>query len=176
MPPGLRRRQHSSIHPLHRYFQRKAEPVLDTPNTVLRRELPLRQSIRASGSTPLGAEKTLDSPSLPPGTPMALREILEVVHQVRTSGCRRPDATNDVAGKFGVIPLGVYGYSTGDPSATSSCLPARLFQYLSIFRSNFSLCLLDRPFQQLEPMITVLVYEPLFKRFNLLDKLCFFFW
>jgi negative regulator of replication initiation len=61
------------------YLQRKAQPFLDTPNTVLRRELPLRQATRANGSTPLGAERTPDSLSIPAGTPRALREILEVV-------------------------------------------------------------------------------------------------
>jgi len=84
------------------YLQRKAQPFLDTPNTVLRRELPLRQSTRASSSTPLGTEKTLDSLPIPAGTPRALREILEVVHQVRTSGRTRADATNYVARKLGV--------------------------------------------------------------------------
>ena len=48
------------------YLQRKAQPFLDTPNTVLRRELSLRQATRASGSTPLGAERTPGSlPILP---------------------------------------------------------------------------------------------------------------
>ena len=88
------------------YLQRKAQPFLDTPNTVLRRELPLKQSTRTSGSTFLGAEKTPNSLPIPAGTPKALREILEVVHQVRTSRSTRSDATKDIARKLGV------GYTT----------------------------------------------------------------
>jgi negative regulator of replication initiation len=88
------------------YLQRKAQPFLDTPNTVLRRELLLKQSTRASGSTHLGAEKTPNSLPIPAGTPKALREILEVVHQVRMSRSTRADATKDIARKLGV------GYTT----------------------------------------------------------------
>jgi hypothetical protein len=88
------------------YLQRKAQPFLDTPNTVLRRELLLKQSTRASGSTLLRAEKTPNSLPIPAGTPKALREILEVVHQVRISRSTRSDATKDVARRLGV------GYTT----------------------------------------------------------------
>ena len=88
------------------YLQRKAQPFLDTPNTVLRRELLLKQSTRTSGSTLLGAEKTPNSLPIPAGTPKALREILEVVHQVRMSRSTRSDATKDIARKLGV------GYTT----------------------------------------------------------------
>ena len=88
------------------YLQRKAQPFLDTPNTVLRRELLLKQSTRTSGSTLLGAEKTPNSLPIPAGTPKALREILEVVHQVRMSRSTRSDATKDIARRLGV------GYTT----------------------------------------------------------------
>src|SRR5689334_9103386 len=86
------------------YLQRKAQPFLDTPNTVLRRELPLRQVTRAGGSTSPGAERMPDSLSIPAGTPRALGEILAVIHQMHTSGRTRSDATNYIARKLGVTP------------------------------------------------------------------------
>jgi hypothetical protein len=102
------------------YLQRKAQPFLDTPNTVLRRELPLRQSTRTSSSTPLGVEKMPDSLPIPAGTPKALGEILEVVHQMRTSGRTRSDATNYVARKLGVTPQTIIDKYTRQLGLTAS--------------------------------------------------------
>jgi len=62
----------------------------------------------------------LDSLSVPTGTPMALREILEVVHQVRTSSRRSSDATNHVARKFGVTPQTIIDKYTRQLGLTAS--------------------------------------------------------
>jgi negative regulator of replication initiation len=102
------------------YLQRKAQPFLDTPNTVLRRELPLRQATRINGSTLLGAEKTLDSLPIPAGTPKALREILEVIYQMHTSGRTRSDATNYIARKLGVTPQTIIDKYTRQLGLTAS--------------------------------------------------------
>ena len=102
------------------YLQRKAQPFLDTPNTVLRRELPLRQAPRASGNTPLGVERTPDPLSIPAGTPRALREILEVVHLMYTSGRTRSDATNYIARKLGVTPQTIIDKYTRQLGLTAS--------------------------------------------------------
>jgi hypothetical protein len=72
------------------YLQSKAEPFVDSPNMVLRREL---LGINGS-SAPSSAQQI---PQLPPGTPKALEEILQVVYFVRAEGYSRSEATRTVA-------------------------------------------------------------------------------
>jgi|SRR3989344_7290015 len=85
-----------------RYLKTKAEPLVDTPNTVLRKELLGDKSGSLRGSVVRNRDP--DFPIMPPGMPMALRQILEVVHIVRKEGCSRQEATRTVANKYRVAP------------------------------------------------------------------------
>jgi hypothetical protein len=78
------------------YLKAKAEPLVDTPNTVLRRLL-LRQVVDESALPPY--EKP---PYAQPGTPKALQEILQVIHAVRKGKLSRSDATHQVAAMHNV--------------------------------------------------------------------------
>ncbi|MEX2162851.1 MAG: hypothetical protein WD823_01230 [Sulfuricaulis sp.] len=84
------------------YLKGKAEPFVDTPNTVLRKELlgDKSGSIRIS----VVRNNGLDLPIMPTGMPIALRQILEVVHIVRKEGLSRQEATHNVANKYRVAP------------------------------------------------------------------------
>lgn len=81
------------------FLKSKAEPFVDSPNTVLRRELLGKSEFLT---------KSLKSPStqidLPRSTPTALRHTLEVIYLVRARGMSRPDATKEVADKYRVEP------------------------------------------------------------------------
>jgi len=82
------------------YLKAKAEPFVDTPNSVLRRELLSNKNI-SPPTVKLAASNTL-MPTTPLGTPKALEQILEVAFLVRNSGKTRLDATHYVAKKHGV--------------------------------------------------------------------------
>lgn len=95
------------------HLQAKAQPFLDTPNTVLRRELlgraqaPTLHNSHASDparrpSPGLGAPTSL--PGLPFGTPAALQQTLWVAHLVLSNGRARSEATTDVAKILNVMP------------------------------------------------------------------------
>jgi len=79
------------------HLQAKAEPFVDTPNTVLRRLL-LRKT--ADGN-PIPAEY-VKPPYARPGTPKALQETLQVIHGVRKAGLSRSEATHQVAAMHNV--------------------------------------------------------------------------
>lgn len=85
------------------YLQKRAEPLVDTPNNVLRRELlgasvaREKQSKHANALSDPGA-----MPELSAAIPMGLRQILEVVHGVRNANQTRSEATHLVARKYGV--------------------------------------------------------------------------
>ena len=81
------------------YLKSKAEPFVDSPNTVLRRELLSKREI--SNNT-LISSSTL--PDLPSSIPTALRHTLEVIYLVRSRGMPRPDATKEIADKYRVEP------------------------------------------------------------------------
>lgn len=82
------------------YLKKKAEAFVDTPNTVLRKELlgDKSESTRVS----VVRDSGLDSPIMPTGMPMALRQILEVVYIIRKEGRSRQEATRIVANKYRV--------------------------------------------------------------------------
>ena len=77
-------------------LKERAEPFVDTPNSVLRRLLLLDQG----PSTP--RESAFAHPSIPLSTPKALEQILEVVYLARGQGITRAAATHAVARKHGV--------------------------------------------------------------------------
>src|SRR5438045_3693354 len=84
------------------YLQYKAKAFVDSPNDVLRRELPLGQRPRPDATITRPPENGSKSAHIPAGTPMALREILEVFLHMRNSGSKRSDATSYVARRLGV--------------------------------------------------------------------------
>lgn len=95
------------------YLQAKAQPFLDTPNTVLRRELLGREQpppahnshpSNASGSPTQGLGAPTSLPGLPFGTPAALQQTVWVMHLVLSNGRARSEATADVAKILGVTP------------------------------------------------------------------------
>lgn len=88
------------------YLKAKGEPFVDTPNSVLRRELlrrvtsPGRPGLKSV--TNAGGPEIL--PSLPLDFPEALRQILEVVYLVLRSSRTRGEATHLVARHHTVAP------------------------------------------------------------------------
>lgn len=84
-----------------------AEPLVDSFNSALRRLL-LPGAAKAQGRAqapkprPINGDGAL--PSLPSGTPQALRQILEVAHLVRGGAYTRTAATQFVAKQHGVFP------------------------------------------------------------------------
>lgn len=99
------------------YLKKMAEPFVDTPNSVLRRELLHRDRLTTRGTSQLA--KTSDNgkkDSFPVSTPVALQQILEVVHLVKKDAFKRNDATHIVAKRHGVFPQTVndkYGRQLG---------------------------------------------------------------
>ena len=104
------------------YLQSRATALVDTPNTVLRREL----LARAKASRTRGNRRTLPdkvrlkSPpgltSMPFGTPAALQQILSVIYLVKKNHRPRSEATADVARFVRVMPQTVsdkYGRQLG---------------------------------------------------------------
>ena len=91
-----------------RYLQQQAQPLVDTPNTVLRRLLLDGTAAKLHRQTSQVAASRFDAPkqlpSMPFGTPAALQQILWVVYRVRTNHRSRPEATADVAQALGVAP------------------------------------------------------------------------
>ncbi|MGD1974937.1 MAG: hypothetical protein PVH37_23395 [Desulfobacterales bacterium] len=81
------------------HLQQNAEPLVDTPNSVLNRLL----------FGPAGKkEKTVDCFTIPAvsiqGLPKSLAQILEVVYEIEVNGCSRTQATHRVAKKRGTAP------------------------------------------------------------------------
>lgn len=85
------------------YLKKKAEPLVDTPNSVLRRELPLKDQVIVRASSVPRSSNGVSS-NLPPGTPAALRQILAVARLVVKGTHTRTDATRLVAQEYQVAP------------------------------------------------------------------------
>ncbi len=84
------------------YLKSKAEPLVDTPNSVLRRIMFGDKSI-ADGAA--GSEQPNGSVlNLPSDTPRALAQILEVIYEVKKRGKSRNEATNIVAERRKTAP------------------------------------------------------------------------
>ncbi len=93
-----------------RFVKGNAEPLVDNFNSTLRRLLPLGAT-KAQHRIPkpqTGVPKGDSAlPSLPSGTPQALRQILEVVHLVRGGAYTRTAATQFVSKQHGITPQAV---------------------------------------------------------------------
>ncbi len=83
---------------IYKYLKGKAEPFVDTPNEVLRREL-LKQKNGTKESKNLGR-----FPELPSGIPAALQQVLEVTYLIKQKGILRPEATKIVASRHNIAP------------------------------------------------------------------------
>jgi hypothetical protein len=81
------------------HLQQNAEPLVDTPNSVLNRIL---------FGTVETKEKAAACFSIPAvsiqGLPKSLAQILEVVYEIEVNGCSRTQATHRVAKKRGTAP------------------------------------------------------------------------
>lgn len=89
------------------FVKGRAEPLVDTFNSALRRLLPLggaNAQRRAQSPKPDQPINGGTHPSLPNGTPQALRQILEVAQLVRGGAYTRTAATQYVAKEHRVFP------------------------------------------------------------------------
>lgn len=102
------------------YLKSKAEPLVDDANKVLRRLL-LKDRPDGTQSPMTSITGGHDgSPLIPTGTPMALREVLEVVQNIRNSGSTRRDATRYVAGRLNITIQSVLDKYTRQLGLTAS--------------------------------------------------------
>ena len=84
------------------FLKDKAEPFVDTPNTVLRKYLLKNKEPKIKDNT------NDDFPVFAHGVPKALAQILEVIYLVKKRGYSRSDATNKVAIMRNTFPQTVY--------------------------------------------------------------------
>jgi len=82
-----------------RHLQQHAEPLVDSPNSVLHR---LLFGIADEVNDDLPAFK-IPSVSVK-GSPKSLSQIFEVLYEMEVNGCTRTQATNRVAKKRGTAP------------------------------------------------------------------------
>ncbi len=102
------------------YLKSEAEPLVDDANKVLRRLL-LKDRPNGRQSPITSISNGHDGPpKIPAGTPMALREVLEVVQHVRNSGSTRRDATRYVAGRLNITIQSVLDKYTRQLGLTAS--------------------------------------------------------
>jgi negative regulator of replication initiation len=88
---------------VYAFLKQHAEPFKDTPNSVIRRFLPLK-----SGAVEIkdnNGGKVL--PQFPQSVPNALAEILEVIILVKNQGLSRVEATHKVAELRGITTQAV---------------------------------------------------------------------
>jgi len=78
------------------HLQQNAEPLVDTPNSVLNRLLfGTEEKAAACFSIPTVSIQ---------GLPISLAQILEVVYEIEVNGCSRTQATHRVAKQRGTAP------------------------------------------------------------------------
>ena len=103
------------------FIKAYAEPLVDTFNSALRRQLPLTER-RGPGSRSFGGNNNLPPGGLPPLpnlTPQALRQILEVVHLVLSGPYNRSSATHYAARHHKVAPQTIIDKYTRQLSLTA---------------------------------------------------------
>lgn len=83
---------------IYSYLKTKAEPFIDTPNDVLRRELIEKDQIRSNPQT--SSERSEDWPIFRAGTPKALKQVLDVVFCVKRRRLDRIVAKKLVAERY----------------------------------------------------------------------------
>ena len=81
------------------YLQKRAEPFVDTPNSVLNRIL----FDTSQSPAPKSPEPEIPTVSIQ-GIPKSLAQILEVIYEIEVNGCSRTEATKRVAHKRGTSP------------------------------------------------------------------------
>ncbi len=81
------------------HLQQNAEPLVDTPNSVLGRLL----FGKAEGKENTAACFSIPTVSIQ-GLPISLAQLLEVVYEIEVNGCSRTQATHRVAKKRGTAP------------------------------------------------------------------------
>lgn len=89
------------------FVKANAEPLVDDFNSTLRRLLFLNGAqlkTRTIGAAARSAVQSAVMPTLPSGTPIALKRILEVTHLVRGGAYTRTAATQFVAKQHNVFP------------------------------------------------------------------------
>jgi hypothetical protein len=80
---------------IFKYLQKNAEPLVDTPNSVLHKLLfNENYDDESSSSQPISFA----------GLPVSLAQILEVVYEIERNGYSRPNATRLVADRRGTVP------------------------------------------------------------------------
>jgi hypothetical protein len=84
------------------FLKRNAEPLEDTPNSVLRRLL-LGKNDKPIKHHAI-EHNAYDYPKFPSGTPQALSQVLEVIHAVHKFGISRSKATNVIAKRRNTSP------------------------------------------------------------------------
>ena len=84
------------------FLKSKAEPLEDTPNSVLNRIL--FGTANQYDSTPKLKQTGNNELVLPPGIPKALSQVLEVIYEVKKSNRSRTEATNIVARRRRTAP------------------------------------------------------------------------
>jgi len=75
--------------------KKEAEPLVDTFNAAIRRLLDL--DAKAKRRVERTSTSNSGNGSIPPGTPKALAQVLEVAHLVLRSNWERTDATREIA-------------------------------------------------------------------------------
>lgn len=123
------------------YLKSQAEPLVDDANKVLRRLLLTGRSPAGRGAV-ISRSNGHDGPRIPAGTPMALREVLEVVHHVRASGTTRRGATRYVARKLKITSQSVLDKYTRQLGLTASQFdnllePERVGELRSLLKRKF---------------------------------------
>jgi hypothetical protein len=83
-----------------RHLQQHAEPLVDTPNTVLHKLLFGMLDDPASTQPSVFKIPTVSVK----GSPKSLSQIFEVLYEIEVNGCTRIQATNRVAKKRGTAP------------------------------------------------------------------------
>ena len=79
---------------VYNFLKKSAEPFEDTPNSVLRRYLPLNEKDVQP--------RINDIPEFRPGVPSALAQILQVLHLIKNKGYSRLEATRKIADARGI--------------------------------------------------------------------------
>jgi hypothetical protein len=105
------------------FIKANAEPLVDDFNSVLRRLLAVKRTgpnIPGPAAAATSTVRSIELPILANGTPMALRQILGVIHLVRVGGDSRIAANHVVAKWHGVADQTVLDKYTRQLGLTAS--------------------------------------------------------
>lgn len=88
---------------VYKFLREHAEPFKDTPNSVVKRFLPLDGGEVETRSTDVGGS----IPEFRPSVPYALAQILQVIFLVKNKGLNRVQATRIIANHRGITPQAI---------------------------------------------------------------------